>query len=68
MSRRPAENHCITFTLNSTGKKVLVLHSALSPTAKEVQDYDFGVTDDSGDVKQRRFLNWYSLVFHQSKW
>ena len=65
-SRRPAKDHCITFTLNSTGKKVLVLHS-LSPTAKDVEDDEF-VSDDSGDVKERRFVNWHSLILHQSKW
>ena len=52
MSRRPAENHYITFALHSTGTtvtKALAVHS-LSPAAVEVEDDDFGVSDDSGDV------------------
>ena len=67
MSRRPAQNPCTTFTLNSTGKKVLMLHSALSPTAKEVEDHYFGVSDDSGDVKERRFVNCRFLILYESK-
>ena len=51
MSRLPAQNHCITFPLNSasTTTKVLVVHS-LSPTAEKGKDHDFGVSDDSGDA------------------
>ena len=65
MSRRPAQNHCITFTVNSTSK-VLVLHS-LSPTVKEVEDHYIGVSDDSSDVKERRFVNRRSLILYESK-
>ena len=68
MSRRPAQTHCITFTLHSTGSttKVLVVH-LLSPTAKEGGDDEFGVSNDSGDVKERRFANCRSLILHKSK-
>ena len=54
-SRRPAQNHCIAFTRLSTGSitKLLLVHS-LSPPAKEREDDDFGVSEDSGDVKERR--------------
>ena len=49
MSRHPAKNHCVTFTLYpGTTTKVLVVHS-LSPTAEKGEDDDFGVSDDSGD-------------------
>ena len=65
VSRRPAQNQCITFTVNSTAK-VLVLHS-LSPTVKEVEDHYIGVSDDSGDVKERRFVNCHSLILYESK-
>ena len=51
MSRRPAQNHCITFPLNSTGTtiKVLVVHSPI-PTVEKGKDHGFGVSDDSGDA------------------
>ena len=50
MSSLPAQNHCITFPLNSTGTttKILVAHS-LFPTAEKGKDHDFEVSDDSGD-------------------
>ena len=71
MPRRPAQNHCITFTLQSTGTttNVFVVHS-LSPAAEEGEDDDFGVSDhdDSGDVKERHFANYHSLILYQSKW
>ena len=69
MSRRPAQTHCITFTLHSAGTTitVLVVHS-LSRAAEEGGDDDFGVSDDSGDVKERRFANCYYLILYQSKW
>ena len=60
VSRRPSQNDCIRFTLYFTGNtiKVLEVHS-LS---------DFGVSDDSGDVKDRRFANCHCLILYQSKW
>ena len=71
MSRRPAQTHCITFTLHSTGTtiKVLVVHF-LSPAAEEGEDDDFGVSDNACDVKERRtrFANCHSLILYQSKW
>ena len=68
MSRRPAQTHCITFALHSTSAttKVLVVHS-LSPTAKEGGDDEFGVSDDSGDVKERRFANFQPPILNKSK-
>ena len=51
--------------MNSTAK-VLVLHS-LSPTVKEVEDHYIGVSDDSGDVKERRFANCHSIILYESK-
>ena len=59
----------ITFTLRSAGttKKVLVVHSLSPATGKGEDDY-FGVSDDSGDVKERRFANCYYLILYQSKW
>ena len=59
----------ITFTLRSAGttKKVLVVHSLSPATGKGEDDY-FGVSDDSGDVKERRFANCHSLVLYKSKW
>ena len=52
------------FTLHSTvtTAKVLVVDS-LSPAAEEGEDDDFGMSDDSGDVKERRFANCHSLIF-----
>ena len=47
-------------------QKVLVVHS-LSPTAKEGGDDEFGVSDGSGDVKERHFANCISLILHKSK-
>ena len=64
MSRRPAQNLCITFPLHSTGTttKLLVVHS-LSPAAEEGVDADdfTGVSRDSVDMKERRFANCMSL-------
>ena len=61
--RRPAQNHCITFTLRSTGTttKVLVVHS-LSSEAEDGENDDFGVSDESGDVFERRFVNCHFLT------
>ena len=67
MSRRPAQTPCITFTRHSTGTTTLLLVHSLSPTAKEGGDDEFGVSDDSGDVKERRFANCHSLILHKSK-
>ena len=53
---------CILVALK---QKALVVHS-LSPTAKEGVDDEFGVSDDSGDVKERRFANCHSLILHKS--
>ena len=64
MSRRPAQNLCITFPLHSSGTttKVLVVHS-LSPAAEEGVDDDFtGVSRDSVDVKERHFANCMPLT------
>ena len=68
MSILRAQNHCITFLLHSTGTttKVLVVHS-LSPTAEKGEDDDFGVSDDSGDAKERRFMNCHYLILYQNK-
>ena len=65
MSRRPAQSQGITFTVSSTAK-VLVLHS-LSPTVKEVKDHYIGVSHDSGDVKERSFVNCRYLILYESK-
>ena len=48
-----SQNHCITITLHytRTTTKVLVVHS-LFQTAKKSKDYDFGVSDDSGNGKK----------------
>ena len=69
MPRCPAQNHCITFTLRSAAAttKVLVVRS-LSLAAEEGENDYFGVSDDSGDVKERRFANCYYLILYQSKW
>ena len=69
MSRRPTQNHCIAFTLHftSTATKVLVVVS-LSPAAKEGDDDYFGVPDDLGVVKERRFSIYHSFILHLSKW
>ena len=63
MSRRRRQNHCITFTLRSTGTttKVLIIYS-LSPEAKEGEDDDFGASNNPGNVKERRFANCHSLI------
>ena len=68
VSRRPAQTPCITFTLHSSGTTTnfLLVHS-LSPTAKEGGNDELGVSDDSGDVKERRFANCHSLILHKSK-
>ena len=68
MSRLPAQNHCITSPLNSTGTttKVLVVHS-LFPTAEKGEDQDYGVSDDSGDAKERHFMNCHYFILYQSK-
>ena len=57
------QNHCITFTLRSTGAttKEIVVHS-LSPEAEAGENDDFGVSDDSGDVFERRFVNCHYLT------
>ena len=44
-----------------------MVHS-LSRASEEGGDDDFGVSDDSGDVKERRFANCYHLILYQSKW
>ena len=69
MPRCPAQNHCVTCTLHSAGTtaKVLVVHS-LSPATEKGEDDYFGVSDDSGDVKGRRFANCYCLILYESKW
>ena len=69
MPRRAAQNHSITFTLHSAGTttKVLVVQS-FSPETKKSEDDDFGVPDDSGDVKETRFANCHYLILCQSKW
>ena len=56
MSRRPTQNLYIAFTphFTATTTKVLVVLS-LSPAAKEGNDDYFGVSDDSGVVKERLF-------------
>ena len=62
--------HSITFALQcstATATKVLVIHSQ-SPTAEEGEDDDFGESDTSGDVKERRFANCHPLILFQSKW
>ena len=53
VSRLLAQHHCITITLHytRTTTKVLVVHS-LFQTAKKSKDYDFGVSDDSGNGKK----------------
>ena len=63
MSRPLGQNHCITFTLHSSGTttKVLIVHS-LSPAAKEGEDDDFGGSNNPGNVKEKRFANCHSLI------
>ena len=69
VSRRPSQNDCIRFTLYFTGNsiKVLEVHS-LPAAAEKGKDDDFGASDDSGDVKERRFANCHYPILYQSKW
>ena len=44
--------------------------SLFSSTAKEVEDHYIGVSDDSGNVKERRFVNYRFhgfLILYESK-
>ena len=38
-----------------------------SPGFEEGEDDDFGVSNDSCDIKERRFGNLHSLILYQSK-
>ena len=55
------------YLLLAQQQKILVV-LFLSPAAEEAEDYHLGVSDDSCDVKERRFVNWYSLILYQSNW
>ena len=44
--------------------------SLFSPTVKEVDDHYIGVSDDSGNAKERRFVNYRFhgfLILYESK-
>ena len=70
MSRRPAKKNRITFTLYSTGSttKVLVVHLLYFRQPRGGKNNDSGVSDDSGDVKETRFMGCRPLVLYQSNW
>ena len=54
------------FITCTTIKMLVVLF--LSPAAEEDEDDDFGVSDDSREIKERRFVNFHSLILYQSNW
>ena len=54
------------FITCTTTKLLVVLF--ISPAVEEAEDYHFGVSDDSCDVKERRFVSCHSLILYQSNW
>ena len=54
---------CILLAL----RQMALVVQSLSRAAEKSEDDDFGVSDDSGDVKERRFANCHSLILHKSK-
>ena len=53
--------------ITCTTTKILVV-LFLSPAAEEGEDDDFGVSDDSYDIKERRFVKLHSIILYQSNW